>query len=182
MLTLLLLWSYLAIVTVYTNKIENRSQTVILQPQVSLPIWCNWNSMVFLIVLGTSKWHCNCLVELSFVLLFVQSLEKNIIEENCASYLLLPCLQMWINLLSCNNCVICIENLCEHIFDQQNSLVTDYLSIHLSILWRRVCVKPILAVVGQGPAARSGHIPFVEIWSWSNFYGYSLPTSDSTRH
>ena len=26
-----------------------------------------------------------------------------------------------------------------------------------------------------------GHISFIVIWSWSNFYGYSLPTTDSSR-
>ena len=28
---------------------------------------------------------------------------------------------------------------------------------------------------------QSNHIPFAEIWSWNNFYGHSVPTSDSSR-
>ena len=32
-----------------------------------------------------------------------------------------------------------------------------------------------------GSIVGSGHIAFVEIWSWNYFYGHFLPTADSSR-
>ena len=35
--------------------------------------------------------------------------------------------------------------------------------------------------VGRGFEPHFGHIFFIEIWSWNNFYGHRFPTTDSSR-
>ena len=38
------------------------------------------------------------------------------------------------------------------------------------------CIQEVLGLI-----LRSGHISFVEIWSWNNFYGHFLPIADTSR-